>query len=168
MMITQQLVVDCFEYRDGLLYWKKVTHPNKQYMTDKPAGSIHKTGYRHITWKNKVYKTHRLIFMLHHGYLPPEIDHINGDRQDNRIENLRPANRSENQCNRFALANNTSGYPGVSWHKKSKAWCVRVMKNGRTVVQQYFKDLELAGLVAVEARSLYHGQYAKSNPSALA
>lgn len=167
-MITHQLIADCFDYRDGFLYWKKVTHPNKQGFTDKPAGSIHKTGYRHITLKNKVYKAHRLIFMLHHGYLPPEIDHINGDRQDNRIENLRPANRSENQCNRFALSSNTSGYPGVSWHKKSKAWCVRVMKNGNTVVQKYFKDLELAGLVAVEARSLYHGQYAKSNLSPLA
>ena len=160
-MITQELVGNCFEYKDGLLFWKGVTHPNKMQWVDKPAGSIHKTGYRHITWMGKVHKAHRLIFMLHHGCLPPEVDHINGDRQDNRIENLRPANRSENQCNRGALASNTSGYPGVTWHKASKAWVVRVMKNGKTVVQQYFKDLELAGLYASEARSLYHGVYAK-------
>ena len=160
-MITKQDIADCFEYRDGYLYWKGVSHPNKQNMLNKPAGSVHKTGYRHITWRGKVQKAHRLIFMLHHGYLPPEVDHINGDRSDNRIENLRAATRSENQCNRNALANNTSGYPGVSWHKKSKAWVVRVMKNGKTVVHQYFKDLELAGLVATEARALYHGEYAK-------
>ena len=160
-MITQELIAQCFEYRDGLLYWKGVTHPNKMRWVDKPAGSIHKTGYRHITWMGKVHKAHRLIFMLHHGYLPPEVDHINGDRQDNRIDNLRAANRSENQCNRPALASNTSGYPGVSWHKKSKAWCVRVMKNGKTVVQQYFKDLELAGLFAAEARDIYHGKFAR-------
>lgn len=160
-MITQELIFQCFEYRDGLLYWKGVTHPNKMRLVNKPAGSIHKTGYRHITWMGKVHKAHRLIFMLHHGYLPPEVDHINSNRQDNRIENLRAANRSENQCNRGALASNTSGYPGVSWHKKSKAWCVRVMKNGKTVIQQYFKDLELAGLVAMEARSKYHGAYVK-------
>jgi hypothetical protein len=160
--MNQQDVTDCFEYRDGYLYWKGVSHPNKQHMMNKPAGSIHKTGYRHITWRGKVQKAHRLIFMLHYNYLPPEIDHINGDRADNRIENLRPATRSENQCNRNALASNTSGYPGVSWHKASKAWLVRVMKNGKTVVQKYFKDLELAGLVATEARSLYHGAYAKS------
>lgn len=161
-MIAQQDIVDCFEYRDGYLYWKGVSHPNKQSMIDKPAGSIHKTGYWHITWRGKVYKAHRLIFMLHHDYFPKEVDHINGDRADNRLENLRAATRSENQCNRNALSSNTSGYPGVSWHKKSKAWCVRVMKNGKTVVQQYFKDLELAGLVSVEARSLYHGKFAKS------
>lgn len=161
-MITQQLIADTFEYRDGLLYWKTVTHPNKGYLRDKPAGSMHKTGYRHITWMNKVHKAHRLIFMLHHGYVPPEIDHINNDRADNRIENLRAATRSENQCNRHTLSSNTSGYAGVSWHKKSKAWVVRVMKNGKTVVNQYFKDLELAGLFATEARNLYHGTYAKT------
>lgn len=122
---------------------------------------MHKTGYRHISWMGKVHKSHRLIFMLHHGYMPKEVDHINSDRADNRIENLRAVTRSENQCNRGVLASNTSGYAGVSWHKKSKAWVVRVMKDGKTNFQMYFKDLELAGLVAVEARALYHGVYAK-------
>ena len=42
-MITQQLIADTFEYKDGFLYWKGVTHPNKNYLRDKPAGSIHKT-----------------------------------------------------------------------------------------------------------------------------
>lgn len=161
-MITQQMIADCFKYKDGLLYWKGVAHPNKKYLLDKPAGSIHKTGYRHITWQGKPQKAHRLIFMLHHGYMPKEIDHINGDRADNRIENLRAVSRSENQCNRNILASNTSGYAGVSWHKKSKSWAVRVMKNGKTVVQKYFKDLELAGLVVEEARSLHHGVYART------
>lgn len=160
-MITQQLIANTFEYRNGLLYWKGVTHPNKDYLRDKPAGSMHKTGYRHISWMGKIHKAHRLIFMLHHGYLPQEVDHINGDRADNRIENLRAANRSENQCNRPALANNTSGYAGVSWHKASKAWTVRVMKNGKQNLIGYFKDLELAGLVSAEARAKYHGQFAR-------
>lgn len=160
-MITQQLVAECFEHRDGKLYWKRVAHQNKQYLVGQEAGSIHKTGYRHITWMGKVYKAHRLIFMLHHGYLPPEVDHINGNRQDNRIKNLRAADRSQNQCNRGVLASNTSGYSGVSWHNKSKSWLVRVMKYGKTKNVGYFKDLEFAGLVATEARSLYHGEYAK-------
>ena len=116
----------------------------------------------HITWMGKSHKAHRLIFMLHNGFMPQEIDHINGDRADNRIENLRAVTRSENQCNRGVLANNTSGYAGVSWHKKSKAWVVRVMKNGKTRMLGYFKDIELAGLVAEEARSLYHGKFAKT------
>jgi len=160
-MITKQDVKNCFEYRDGYLYWKCVVHPNKQYLLNKPAGSIHATGYRHVTWQGKVHKVHRLIFLLEHGYMPKEIDHINGNRQDNRLENLREVTRSENQCNRGILASNTSGYAGVSWHKKSKAWVVRLMKNRKSHMIGYFKDLELAGLVASEARSLYHGTFAK-------
>lgn len=160
-MITQQLVAEYFDHKDGHLYWKKVAHPNKQYLVGQEAGSIHATGYRHVTWKGKVHKVHRLIFLLEHGYMPKEIDHINGDRQDNRLKNLREVTRSQNQCNRFVLTNNTSGYAGVSWHKKSKSWVVRLMKDGKTKAIGYFKDLELAGLVSAEARSLYHGVYAK-------
>ena len=160
-MITQQLVAEYFDHKDGHLYWKKVAHPNKQYLVGQEAGSIHATGYRHVTWQGKVHKVHRLIFLLEHGYMPKEIDHINGDRQDNRLKNLREVTRSQNQCNRFVLANNTSGYAGVSWHKKSKSWVVRLMKDGKTKAIGYFKDLELAGLVSAEARSLYHGVYAK-------
>ena len=88
------------------------------------------------------------------------VDHINGDRADNRIDDLLAANRSENQCNRSALSSNTSGYPGVSWHKKSGSWAVRLMKNGKTHALGYFKDLELAGLVSKEARAKFHGQFA--------
>ena len=160
-MITQQLVAECFEHRDGKLYWKKVMHPNKQYLVGKEVGSIHKTGYRHVTWMGKIHKVHRLIFLLEHGYLPKEIDHINGDRQDNRLENLREVTRSENQFNKAMCSNNTSGFRGVNWHKHSKSWVVRVCTKGKTKILGYFKDLELAGLVADEARNLYHGKYAK-------
>lgn len=157
-MITQELIAETFEYKDGALYWKKPTHPNKDYLIGTLAGSIHKTGYRHITWMNNINKAHRLIFMLHYGYMPKEIDHINGDRADNRLENLREVTRSQNQYNKTPQAN-TSGVRNVSWHKKSKAWIVRLTMQGKTVFQQYFKDLELAELVAIEARDKFFGKY---------
>lgn len=160
-MITKELISEYFDHFDGKLFWKKVAHKSKQYLVGKEAGSVHPTGYRYVTWLGKSHKVHRLIFMLEHGYLPPEIDHINNNRLDNRVENLRPANRSENQCNRFALSSNTSGYAGVTWHKHAKAWYVRVMKDGKSTIIGYFKDLELAGLVSQEARVLYHGKFAK-------
>ena len=157
--MNQELVNEYFEHRDGRLYWKKVAHPNKQYLVGQEAGSIHQTGYRHVSWLGKVCKVHRLIFLVVNGYLPKEIDHINGNRQDNRVENLREVTRSQNQCNRGAISSNTSGYPCVSWHKATNAWLVRVMKDGKTYLVGYFKDLELAGLVAAEARAKYHGAY---------
>jgi hypothetical protein len=159
--MNQELVAEHFDHKEGRLYWKKVSHPNKQYLVGQEAGSIHLTGYRHVTWQGKVYKVHRLIFLLEHGYLPKEIDHINGNRQDNRVENLRDVTRSQNQFNKAMCKNNTSGTRGVSWHKKSNAWLVRVCAGGKTKSIGYFKDLELAGLVANEARSIYHGVYAK-------
>ena len=158
--MNQSLVAEYFDHKDGHLYWKKVVHPNKQYLVGQEVGCIHQTGYRHVTWKGKVHKVHRLIFLLEHGYMPKEIDHINGDRQDNRLENLREVTRSQNQFNKAMAQNNTSGYRGVSWHKKSQQWAIRVCANGKSVVK-YVKDLELAGLVAEEMRSLFHGKYAK-------
>lgn len=159
--MNQALVAEYFDHKDGHLYWKKVMHPNKQYLVGQQVGSIHKTGYRHVTWNGKIHKVHRLIFLLEQGYLPKEIDHINGDRQDNRLENLREVTRSENQFNKAMCSNNTSGFRGVNWHKHSKSWVVRVCTKGKTKILGYFKDLELAGLVADEARNLYHGKFAK-------
>jgi len=159
--MNQALIAEYFDHKDGHLYWKKVMHQNKQYLVGQEVGSIHKTGYRHVTWMGKIHKVHRLIFLLEHGYLPKEIDHINGDRQDNRLENLRGVTRSENQFNKAMCSNNTSGFRGVNWHKHSKSWVVRVCTKGKTKILGYFKDLELAGLVADEARNLYHGKFAK-------
>ena len=159
--MNQQLVAECFENRDGKLYWKKVAHPNKQYLVGQEAGSIHKTGYRHVTWMGKVHKTHRLIFLLHHGYIPSEIDHINGDRADNRIDNLRAVTRSQNQYNKGKCRNNTSGHRGVSWHKPTGRWSVRISLNNRSKSMGYYDDLELAAFIAEEARLKYYGQYAQ-------
>jgi hypothetical protein len=163
--MNQALVAEYFDHKDGHLYWKKVTHFTKQYLVGQEVGSIHATGYRHVTWMGKPHKVHRLIFLLEHGYLPKEIDHINGDRQDNRLENLREATRSENQYNKGMCKNNTSGFRGVSWHKHSKAWLVRLCVNGKSKIIGYFKDLELAGLVADEARALHHGKFAYNSAS---
>jgi hypothetical protein len=158
-MITKDLISEYFDYKDGALYWKKVAHQNQNGLIGKEAGFKHSTGYRHITWFGKQHKAHRLIFLLVHGYMPKEIDHINGNRADNSIENLREVTRSQNQCNKTVSQNNTSGYKGVTWHKNTGKWMVRLEKNGISKCFGYYDDVELAGLVAVEARDLHFGKY---------
>jgi hypothetical protein len=158
-MMNQALAAEYFDHKDGHLYWKKVMHPNKQCLVGQEAGSIHSTGYRHVTWQGKVHKVHRLIFLLEHGYVPEEIDHINGNRADNRIENLRSVTRSQNQYNK-RQQRNASGYRGVTWHKKTGKWLVRVGLNNKNKSLGYYDDLELAALVAEEGRSLHYGQFA--------
>lgn len=160
--LTQEQAKELFEYKDGALYWKKLcTNKTKQRIGEK-AGYIHKHGYRIISFYGKQYKAHRLMFLYHHGYIPEFIDHINGDRADNRIENLREVTRSENQYNKSAQRNR-SGYRGVTWHQKSNKWAVRVMKDGKSRSFGYFDDLEFAGFVAEEARRKLYGEFAFEN-----
>jgi len=156
--MTQEEALRLFEYRDGRLHHRTASRGRK---IGDPIGSINGTGYRRVGMGGKYYTEHALVYLMHHGYIPAEIDHINGIRNDNRIENLRAVTRSQNQYNKGKCRNNTSGHRGVSWHKKSQAWVIRVMKNGKTVFQKYAKDLELAAFIAEEARLKYYGQYAR-------
>jgi hypothetical protein len=155
--MTQDEALQLFEYRDGRLHHRTASRGRKIGDT---IGAINGTGYRRVGIGGKYYTEHALIYLMHHGYIPSEIDHINGIRNDNRIENLRSVTRSENQYNKGKCRNNTSGHRGVSWHSKSRAWNVRVIKNGKTVFQTYAKDLELAGFIAEKARLKYYGQFA--------
>lgn len=74
---------------------------------------------------------HRLAWFMRYGIWPEnEIDHIDGDKSNNRIANLRPANRSENCSNKRIRSDNTSGYKGV--RKDGNLWRSRIMKNGKS------------------------------------
>ena len=86
-------------------------------------GYIGRNGYQQIYVDGKIYYAHRLIWLHVHGAFPPEqIDHINGDRTDNRIENLRAVNNQENHRNERKSKNNTSGATGVFWAAKISKW----------------------------------------------
>ncbi len=89
-------------------------------------GWIDKKGYTRIKYEEQIYVVHRLIWKWWYGYDPEEIDHLNGDKQDNRIDNLRNVNTQANNRNRPKQNNNTSGFTGVNWHKQSGKWRARV------------------------------------------
>lgn len=89
-----------YEGDTGGIYWIKSGGRRK---LDKPAGTLKSSGYIQIKVNNKVYLAHRLAWFLHYGEWPEgEIDHVNRDKADNRIENLRVCTRSENGHNREA------------------------------------------------------------------
>lgn len=159
MNITQQELLDLFEYDNGKLYRKVKTTNN--FPAGKEAGYFHKSaGYRNVGINKEQYRTHRIIFMMHHGFVPEFIDHINNDKLDNRIENLRPATRRENNSNVKMRKDNTSGIKGVAWYPITKRWTVQIQHNRKKIRIGYFKDIELAELVAIEARDKYHGKFA--------
>ena len=150
---------EIFEYKDGNLYWKE-TIASRAKKGNK-AGSLYDTGYLMVGIKGKYYANHRIIFMMHNEYLPIEVDHIDGNKLNNKIENLRPATVSQNACNRKLIKTNTSGIKNVSWSKTRNKWVVKIDYNGNKNYIGAFDNLELADLVAQEARNKYHGYYAR-------
>jgi hypothetical protein len=148
-MVTQKRLHELFVYKDGNLIRK-----------GKIAGTINSLGYRVICVDYKIYKAHRLVFLYHHGYFPKEIDHIDTDKLNNRIENLRAADSFINAMNRGTMKNNTSGSKGVFWCKDHQKWRVAVRINKKLRSFGRFEDIELAELVAIEVRNKYHKEFA--------
>ena len=158
-MITQELALKFFEYKDGVLYWKSMPYKRNDLIGTE-AGTLD-GDRRQITINKKHYKTHRLVYLMFHGFMPKEIDHIDGNSLNNNIENLRPATRSEQLCNTGLRKTSKSGVKGVSWDSNRNKWTVVVTKNKQTMYRNRFDDLELAQLVAIEARDKYHGSFTR-------
>ena len=152
-------IKDIYEYRDGSLFWK-VAKSNVVKIGDR-AGYITKHGYRKVMMNGRQLYEHRVIFFMHNGYMPKQIDHINGNKLDNRIENLREVTHSENAMNVRIRKTNKSGTKGVCWDNTRKKWKVAITANKKTINCGRYDDLELAELVAIEARDKYHRQFAK-------
>ena len=155
-MITQEELKNLFDYIDGKLVAK--TNSKSRKIGD-AAGSLNTNGYLVASVKSKIYRIHRLVFMWHHGFVPEQIDHINGVRSDNRIENLRQATASQNNQNRKATS--SSGIKGVHWHKQSRKWIASICINRKSVHLGSFLNKEDAAKVANKARNKLHGEFAR-------
>lgn len=159
-MIDAAKLNELFTYNKGKLL---VNQPNlrSRLRPGDRAGGTSKNGYRTVRIHGKVYLEHRIIYIMTHGSCPKYIDHINGDRQDNRIENLRPCDLTENQQNKKLSKANQSGYKNVCWRESVQKWRVHIRTNGKRIEVGQFKDLELAALVAEMAREKYHGKFCR-------
>ena len=158
-MLTQAELHERFEYRNGELFYK--ISPLPKIKVGSKAGTVN-GGYIKVNIGTKKYLAHRIIWIMQHGSLPTEIDHINCNKLDNRIENLRQVNRTQNRYNIGSYKNNTSGTKGVSYKADLSKWQVSVNIDGKRKYIGVFKDLELAELVAMEARHKYHGVFANN------
>lgn len=156
--LTQSYLQSIFRYEDGKLYWnvKKFKVKNGSL-----AGCFYKDAYVKIRLDKKLYLAHRLIFMMFHGYLPREIDHINTNKHDNRIENLRPATKIQNQQNIRISKSNTSGVKGVTWNKHHQKYFVRCSVDGTRIHLGYYKELDDAKKVIEDFRLKHHGEFAR-------
>jgi hypothetical protein len=145
--ITKELVLDRLDYNpeSGLITWKKVVR--KQSTVGRVTGSLDVSGYVQVNiGGGHVMKGHRIAWLFAYGDWPDgHIDHINGDRADNRIANLRVVTNAINcQNKRKPLPSNKSGYLGVSWSKNVKKWLASCMLNRKQYRAGYFDDPEVA------------------------
>ena len=119
------------------------------------VGTSHNDGYLSMEIDKKGYLLHRLAWLYVIGSFPEfEIDHIDGDRKNNKLANLRQANDLENAQNRKLPLNNTSGYVGVFF--KDKKWYAKIDVNKKRYFLGYHKTAELAHEAYKEAKARLH------------
>lgn len=163
MMISAGQISQLIELRDGVLHWRwrAGCHPvfNAQFAGKPIRAQIDSNGYRafRMRWGGRThhFRAHRVIWCLHYGAWPREtIDHLNGIRDDNRIENLEDVSLSENV--RRARPWRNRSRVGAYWHRRDKVWRVEFRHNGVRHYFGSFKDKQSA-LVARTAGELSLG-----------
>lgn len=159
---TQSKLCELFDYvaQTGDLIWRE--RPRKDFKTDqafkswnllypgKIAGHVKSNGYREIGISRTLHIAHRCVWIMHYGPCDDKhIDHINHNRSDNRIENLRVVTVSQNQQNASMRIDNKSGVTGVIWNKANSKWLAVIRVNGKNIYLGSFDQKNLA----IEARS---------------
>ena len=125
-----------------------------------------KDGYVYITaslnGERKIILAHRLAWYIVYGEIPLELDHINRIRDDNSIANLRSCSRTQNAMNRKVRGDNTSGFTGVHYYKKTNKWIARINVNGNRKRVSYSVCPAIALSMRKIAEDKYFGNYKPS------
>lgn len=162
-----------YDQNTGELTWK--TRPLKHFKDErrmkifntkfsgKVAGNLGCHGYLGIRFTDYgLIPNHRIAFCIHHGYIPTMIDHVNGNKADNRIVNLRPATSSQNNMNRVS-SRNRSGVIGVSFDSRTQTWRAQITINKTPQNIGRFKNMIDATAARKNAEMHHHGEFAISN-----
>lgn len=145
----------------GVFRWRYA--PKRGMQPWDVAGSAER-GYIRIQAGGKLHRAHRLAWLYVYGEWPSsELDHINRNRADNRIENLRLADRSLNMQNGGKRTDNKSGYVGVSLSKWAKRWQAQIKTNGKNAHLGYYDTPELAHQAYLAAKANHHTGLGSNN-----
>lgn len=159
-MITQEELHSRYHYNPetGVVTRKKQT--SSRALAGSHVGTLRSDGYLKVSIDGVGYLLHRLIWFYVHGRWPTNlIDHINLDRKDNRLSNLREANRSENYCNSGCRSHSTTGLKGVS--PNGKRWMAKISFNHVVTYLGTYDTPEEAHQAYVAASSKHHGEFGR-------
>lgn len=181
-MPSQEYLNECFSYDmdTGFLTWKErpISHfsgksscnQSNSRSSLKRAGCVYKTNsgkkYVRVLISQKGYLAHRVIWVMLKGFEPEQLDHINGNGEDNRIENLRASSHSENTKNNRRRKDNISGVTGVFFDKNSSKWKAEIRVNTKKIALGYYKDIGDAEISrkAAEKRFCFHKNHGSNRP----
>ena len=154
-----------YEPDTGKLFW--LPRDDDQRWTTQHAGkeaftSTGTTGYKRSTVLGRVYTAHRVAWAIKTGEWPTrEVDHVNGQRDDNRWANLRSATKSQNMHNSRRRTNNTSGAKGVSWDKEVGKWMAYITVQRKRYNLGRFKNIADAAEAYRAASQKLHGDFGR-------
>lgn len=146
-----------FYEKDGHLYWKE--KHNRNYEVDSLAEYPHPSGYLQIFLDGRWRYVHRIIYVLHHGVYPDVVDHIDGNKANNLIGNLRSCNYHENFYNAGRSVRNTSGIKGIYYDITKDKWRGRVCFMGRSYSAGIHSDISVMQRLVENLRSKLHGEF---------
>jgi len=160
MNITKKYLQNKYNYRDGNLFYKQSTGNRA---AGDMVGTSDENNYVRARIDYRKYQLHRLIWIYHYDKIPAkkQIDHINNNLRDNRIENLRLASHAQNMRNSKIRIQNKSGIKGVSWHSKMEKYQACISLNYKSYHLGYYDTKEEAAVAYARAAKKYHGDFAK-------
>lgn len=146
-----------YDHATGLLRWRVSSGSRK---SGSVAGTTTADGYVRLKLNRKLCLAHRVAWEIHYGNPPAlDLDHINGNRADNRIANLRLVQKSHNQMNRRLHKPTKSGVKGVNWNQQEQKWVSRCAANGKRKHLGYFDTIEAAAAAYQHAARESHGAF---------
>lgn len=157
MCINEEIVSAIgYDSNTGVLIWLRDAIRGSTLKAGREISSKDVHGYIQINVRGKVLKGHRVAWFLHYGEWPKcQIDHINHNRSDNRIKNLRVVCNQENHKNRPIQSNNKTGVVGVCLHKNSGLYRAYINTGGKQIALGYFNDLHKAKIAREVANHRY-------------
>ena len=160
-MISKELLISLFEYKNGNLYRK--TSGGGMKIGDICGWTTICNGrkYKKLSINKKIVYLHHAIYIFHHGYLPNRIDHKDNNSLNNNIENLRACTQSLNIANSNKRKTNTSGYKGVSFRSDTKKWQAALTKNYKKISLGCYETAEEAYQAYLNGSKKHFGEFTR-------